>query len=702
MPSARSCAIAGSRMSISSRPIVPLSPACGLTPAKARRGAAMPKSRRRAVAVVRAFVTSRSTDSSDGTAASGTCAVSGTTRSDGPASIITASSAATPQRSATNSTGPVTKAFAAPRCASAIAHSSALSAARAPEIVAVPGTTSPAGSTAKTGSARSNTTGASAMSSITSIGPSHTRATAPASPTIAKGGRLRSVRTTQLLAIISGPTPAGSPIAIASAAPPVISTILDDRVTTQVAQLALRAQVDALLLQLALDLGSARHHRGLRIVTTAQHQRAHAFGRRTERRGRLTDLHLQQNFLERCGQVADADRIVVDHFGADAGSNLLYRAAALDRLHRLGKGRGACRGLRLRGARREGDGQLLQAQLRIARVGRTDRPLVGKVQDRKAARRFDRAGDLADLHLLRRLGERLRQRDEADPAEIATDAARRRFGIVAREQFEGLLRLLDFADDLLGLGEHLRAIRVIGAQVDFLEVIFLRAARCLDPLLDRRHLFVADVDERLDLAAQVTAPGQFALDRTTQRAFRRARLAQRDAQLRHGHVEPLGKARFALVELGLRHGDFGALRLLDFQRLVDQLAQDLELELVDLVGRGRAAAIVEDGQRQALVDIGAGDDRVVDDRGRLTDVGVELAEDLQVCGDVQVRVGHLLVGDRLRDRAGAESGQRGPAEQAHGLAAEIASNVVRHVVPLPQKARARRSTALRPVLPRRS
>ncbi len=43
MPSARSCAIAGAMISMSSRPMAPPSPACGLSPATASRGFAMPK-----------------------------------------------------------------------------------------------------------------------------------------------------------------------------------------------------------------------------------------------------------------------------------------------------------------------------------------------------------------------------------------------------------------------------------------------------------------------------------------------------------------------------------------------------------------------------------------------------------------------------------------------------------------------------------
>src|SRR3546814_5116416 len=38
-------------------------------------------------------------------------------------------------------------------------------------------------------------------------------------------------------------------------------------------------------------------------------------------------------------------------------------------------------------------------------------------------------------------------------------------------------------------------------------------------------------------------------------------------------------------------------------------------------------------QRHALIDIGAGDDRIVDDRGRLADVVIGIAENLGIGGD---------------------------------------------------------------------
>ena len=104
----RSCRArtAGPMISISSRPRAPPSPACGLRPAKASRGAVMPKLRHRPRAVARPLATTKSIDNIPGTAETGIWVVIGTTRRPGPASIITAFSPAIPHRSATNSVCP--------------------------------------------------------------------------------------------------------------------------------------------------------------------------------------------------------------------------------------------------------------------------------------------------------------------------------------------------------------------------------------------------------------------------------------------------------------------------------------------------------------------------------------------------------------------------------------------------------------------
>ena len=67
-------------MSISSRPMAPPSPACGLNPAIASRGCAMPKSARNASAVARACATIASVVSDRTASLSATWIVTGTTR----------------------------------------------------------------------------------------------------------------------------------------------------------------------------------------------------------------------------------------------------------------------------------------------------------------------------------------------------------------------------------------------------------------------------------------------------------------------------------------------------------------------------------------------------------------------------------------------------------------------------------------------
>ena len=57
---------------------------------------------------------------------------------------------------------------------------------------------------------------------------------------------------------------------------------------------------------------------------------------------------------------------------------------------------------------------------------------------------------------------------------------------------------------------------------------------------------------------------------------------------------------------------------LDLERLVDQVAEHLLAQAIELVG-GNLAAIGDREQREPLVDVGLGDDVAVDDRGRLDD-----------------------------------------------------------------------------------
>ena len=235
MPASRRAAMAGAIVSISSRPTVPLSPACGFRPATARRGEARPKSSRSADAVTRPAATIASTVSAAGTAESGICTVTGTTRSIGPASIITGTPP--PARSLSHivcpvwpmpasssvvlASGFVTTAAAAPDRASDTARSTERTIAGACAGSGRPGTTAAARRSGSTGSARGKTDAASAIESTARTStPKPGRAASPArwsgSAMTAKGCPPRSAA--QAESVISGPIPAGSPIVSARGA----------------------------------------------------------------------------------------------------------------------------------------------------------------------------------------------------------------------------------------------------------------------------------------------------------------------------------------------------------------------------------------------------------------------------------------------------------------------------------------------------
>ena len=112
-----------------------------------------------------------------------------------------------------------------------------------------------------------------------------------------------------------------------------------------------------------------------------------------------------------------------------------------------------------RGARREVDRDLLEAEHRVARIGHADLALVDQVEDREAAGDLDRADQLAGLHLARRgLRAAVLQLLEPDPAEVAADRRGRGFGELPRigDEAAALAQLLD---DPPGVLEHRRARR---------------------------------------------------------------------------------------------------------------------------------------------------------------------------------------------------------------------------------------------------
>ena len=99
-----------------------------------------------------------------------------------------------------------------------------------------------------------------------------------------------------------------------------------------------------------------------------------------------------------------------------------------------------------------------------------------------------------------------------------------------------------------------------------------------------------------------------------------------------------------LLHLGIVDFDFINLGLLNFQRFVDQITQNLQTETVDFLGR-QLVVIGRQIQRQTLIDVGAGDDVAVDNRGGAAKIGVALAKDRDVGGDrdlpLRGRGGHL-------------------------------------------------------------
>ena len=142
-------------------------------------------------------------------------------------------------------------------------------------------------------------------------------------------------RLSQLLAMISGPIPAGSPSATARGSGK-FSCLSDNRPPRRGAGRAgsaLRAAIDPLLVELRRRSASNDRTVGARrIVAAAQDEHADALGDRAERRRRLADVEAEQHLLQRRRQIAHADLVVGDDLGADLGRGRLGAAAAAHRL----------------------------------------------------------------------------------------------------------------------------------------------------------------------------------------------------------------------------------------------------------------------------------------------------------------------------------------------------------------------------------
>ncbi len=224
-------------MSISSRPSVPPSPACGLSAATARSGCATAKSRASAAAAIRPAATILSLLSAATASRSGRCTVTGTTRSSAQASIM--ATAAPPASSARNSVWPgwrnpaawsvsfwiglVTSAAARPAPTSVAPVRIAAITAGALAGSGRPAATGRGNAIGRTGSAWGN---AGAASSGAAMGRSGTgqpsaaasRSSRAGSSSAKKGGSACARRCRQASRVSSPPIPAGSPMVSASGA----------------------------------------------------------------------------------------------------------------------------------------------------------------------------------------------------------------------------------------------------------------------------------------------------------------------------------------------------------------------------------------------------------------------------------------------------------------------------------------------------
>src|SRR3546814_20179989 len=92
---------------------------------------------------------------------------------------------------------------------------------------------------------------------------------------------------------------------------------------------------------------------------------------------------------------------LINHVRAQIGGDVIGRAASLNFAGSGSECACLCRCLRLRGSSRESDAELLEAQQGVPRIGCQDFPLVDDIENREAAGKLDRPGDLADMHIAR-------------------------------------------------------------------------------------------------------------------------------------------------------------------------------------------------------------------------------------------------------------------------------------------------------------
>src|SRR3954468_20926373 len=320
------------------------------------------------------------------------------------------------------------------------------------------------------------------------MGPSQMAAIERPSPIATNGGKSNSTRWSQHLAITSGPIPAGSPSETASgesgargtaAGPSDFGRLaeFDHRIAPKVAQIAPRAAVHALLVELIVDLVIARRT-GIEFIAPADHQRSNALVERTERLGGLADLQRQHHLLERGREVAHLSSILLHDFAVEVGSDLVSSAAASDGPGSLGEARDDWLSHAFGRALGKADRHLLQAEDRIARIARQDFAGVLYGEYGNAARHRNWVADRPRGHLPERIGKRCGKLFRPDPPEVAADRSRRCFRILAGVAGErcAVLQLLKYLGRV-GDGLRLR-VRSRGKE-NFADVILLGTLRCV-------------------------------------------------------------------------------------------------------------------------------------------------------------------------------------------------------------------------------
>jgi len=176
--------------------------------------------------------------------------------------------------------------------------------------------------------------------------------------------------------------------------------------------------------------------------------------------------------------------------------------------------------------------------------------------------------------------------------------------------------VLQLLEDLVGIIERLGLGRRGRREEDFADAIFLGTLRCVHPVEHRFDLVVADVDRAFDLGVLEPLPCDLGLDLATHRADRGAVGVEIRGHLLGRLLDARRDAADGFLDIRLLDFDLLVLGCLDLEGLVDEVAQDLLTQGIDLVG-GNSPTVRDRQKREPLVDVGPGDHLAVDDGGRL-------------------------------------------------------------------------------------